>query len=81
MGGIFCFLRLFVGWLERDGLFGPELEFAVFVNFGLGLYAGRDLDHVFEDSLAGFIDRLGAIDYTARRQIEIVRHAFEHGSV
>lgn len=51
--------------LERDGLFGPELEFAVFVDFGFGLYASRDFDHVFENALSYFVDRFGSIDHAA----------------
>ena len=43
-------------------MFGPELEFAVFVDFGFGLQAARDLDHVIEHAFANFIDRLGTID-------------------
>jgi len=74
-------LRLFAAGLERDGLFGPELEFAVFVDFGFGLHASRDFDHVFENTLSYFVDRFGAIDNAAGRQIEIVRHALEHRSV
>ena len=63
----FLLFAPFCGWLERDGLFGPELEFAVFVDFGFGLYASRDFDHVFENALAYFVNRLGAIDHTAGR--------------
>ncbi len=67
--------------LERDGLFGPELEFAVFVDFGFGLQATRNFDDMCKNSLAYFVDRFGAIDHAAGRQIEIVRHAIEHRSV
>jgi hypothetical protein len=46
-------------------LFGPELEFAVFVEFGFGLLAARDGDDVIEDALAHLIDRFGAVYYAA----------------
>src|SRR6185369_4944716 len=55
----FCAFCSFCG-LKGDGLFGPELEFAVFVDFGFGLQAARDLDHVFKHALTNFIDRLGS---------------------
>ena len=60
-------LAPFCGWLERDGLFGPELEFAVFVDFGFGLLATRDFDHVFENALAYFVDRFSTIDEVGKR--------------
>ena len=74
-----CFLCLL--WLKGDGLFGPELEFAVFVDFGFGLQATRDFDDMCKNELAYFVDRFGAIDHAAGRQIEIVRHAIEYRSV
>ena len=68
-------------WLKGDGLFGPELEFAVFMKFGFGLLAAGDGDDVIEDALANLVDRFGAVDHATGRQIEIVSHAFEHRRV
>ena len=75
-----CFL-CFCGWLERDGLFGPELKFAVFMDFGPGWCATSDLNDMCEHALADLIDRFSSIDYATGRQIEIVRHAVEHRRV
>ena len=62
----FCaYLRPFAAGLERDGLFGPELEFAVFVDFSFGLNAGRDFDDVFENALSYFVDRFSTVDHAA----------------
>ena len=74
-----CFLALL--WLERYGLLGPELEFAVFVDFGFGLQAARNFDHVIEYALAHLVDRFRSVDYTTGRKIPIVGHAFEDWSV
>jgi hypothetical protein len=67
--------------LKRDSLLGPELEFAVFVNFGFGLDATRDLDDLLENALANFVDRFGAVDHATGGKIEIVSHALEHRRV
>ena len=80
MGSCLCVFCAFL-WLKRDRLFGPELEFAVFVDFGFGLEAARDFDHVAEYALAHFVDRFSSVDHSAGRQIEIVRHALEYRSV
>ena len=78
----FCaYLRPFAAGLERDGLFGPELEFAVFVDFCFGLQATRHFDAVCENALTYFVDRFGSIDHATGREIEIVRHAVEHRGV
>jgi hypothetical protein len=53
-------------------LFGPELEFAVLVQFGFGLFATRNGNDVIEDALAHFVDRLSAVYYAAGRQIEVI---------
>ena len=68
-------IRVFIRvnlWLKRDGLFGPELEFAVLVDFGFSLDAVRDLDDVIEHALAHLIDGFGAVDNSTRIEIEIV---------
>ena len=75
---IFCGKLL---WLERDGLFGPELEFTVFVEFGFGLLAACDGDDVIEDALTHLVDRFGAVYYAACGEIEVIGHAFEHSIV
>src|SRR6185369_7449050 len=79
----FSWLKSFCtsSWLERNGLLSPELKFAVFVEFGFGLLAARDGDDVIENAFADCVDRFGAVDYAARREIEIVGHTFEHGCV
>lgn len=64
----FCGFCAFVA-LKGDGLFCPELEFAVFVDFGFGLQATRDVDDMLEDTLADFVDRLRSVDHSARREI------------
>ena len=67
--------------LKRNGLFGPELEFAVFVDFGFGLLAACDCNDVIVNALAHFTDRFRTVDDTAGRQIEVVTHALEHSRV
>ena len=61
----FCAFCAFLWRLKGDGLFGPELEFAMFVNFGFGLQTVRNFDNVIEYALTNFIDRLSAIDHAA----------------
>lgn len=62
-------------------MFGPELEFAMFVNFGFGLSAVGGVDDVIEDAFAYFIDGFSSVDDAPRREIEIVLHALEDRGV
>ena len=67
--------------LKRYGLFGPELEFAVFVDFRFGLHAARDFNDVREYALPDFVDRFSSVDYSTGGKIEIVRHSREYWRV
>ena len=68
---LFCEFCAFL-WLERDGLFGPELEFAVFVDFGFRFEAVGYFNNVVEYAPADFIDCFRTVDDTTGIEIQIV---------